>query len=81
MKSNVKKFFLLGLGVAAAAGAAGLAFANRKKIKTAVDELVKKGKIKAEDAEVLAKDLMAETKKYEAKVAARLKAKKPAKKK
>jgi polyhydroxyalkanoate synthesis regulator phasin len=76
MKDNVKKFFLLGLGIAAAGVAAGVAYKNRDKIKKAVDDLVKKGKIMKEEASGFSKELITEVEKLEKKKAA-----KPAKKK
>jgi polyhydroxyalkanoate synthesis regulator phasin len=67
MKSSVKKFFLLGLGIAAAGVAAGVAYKNRAKIKKAVGELVEKGKLVKKDAGVLADELVDEVKKVEKK--------------
>ena len=81
MKQSVKKFFLLGLGVAAAGVAAGLAYKNRDKIKKAADELVKKGKLVKKDAQVLVNELVTEVKKLESRVAKKKPvAKKPVKK-
>ena len=75
MKDSVKKFFLLGLGVAAAGIAAGVAYKHRGKIKKAVDELVKKSRLTAEEGEKLAKDLVAEIAKVEKKVVKKVKKK------
>jgi polyhydroxyalkanoate synthesis regulator phasin len=74
MKGSVKKFFLLGLGIAAAGVATGLAIKNKDKIKAAVDDLVLKGKLMKEDARILSVELVDELKKYEKKL---LKQKKP----
>ncbi len=76
MKESTKKFFLLGLGIAAAGVAAGLAYKNRKKVKKAVEELVKKGKILKEEATGFSKDLVDEIKKFEKKRSKTKKAKK-----
>lgn len=81
MKQSVKKFFLLGLGIAAAGVAAGLAYKNRAKIKAAADELVKKGKLVKQDAAILANELVAEVKRIEKRVAVKRAAvRKPVKK-
>jgi polyhydroxyalkanoate synthesis regulator phasin len=65
MRNVAKKFFLLGLGVAAAGVAAGLAYKNKAKVKKTVNELVKKGKLMKKDATLLSKELVAELKKFE----------------
>ena len=69
MKDSVKKFFLLGLGIAAAGVAVGLAVKNKDKIKKAVDELASKKKIIKEDAEKLKQELVYEVEKLERNVA------------
>lgn len=79
MKSSVKKFFLLGMGLAAAGIAAGFAVKNKDKIKKAVDELVKKKKLLKQEGEMLAKELISEIEKVETKISA--KTKKPVSKK
>jgi polyhydroxyalkanoate synthesis regulator phasin len=68
MKQSVKKFFLLGLGIAAAGAVTGLAIKNKDKIKAAADELVLKGKMLKEDARLLSVELVDELKKYEKKL-------------
>jgi polyhydroxyalkanoate synthesis regulator phasin len=69
MKDSVKKFFLLGLGIAAAGAAAGYAMKNKDKVEKAVNELVEKGKILEDDARILAAEFMYEVKKLEKKAA------------
>ncbi|MBD3204635.1 hypothetical protein GF327_10170 [Candidatus Woesearchaeota archaeon] len=64
MKAKFKKLFVLGAGVALA----GLTVANKKKIKKAVDSLVKKGKLTAKEGKELSKELLAEGKKSEKKM-------------
>ena len=64
MKEKLKKFFLLGAGVAAA----GLTLANRKKIKSIINQLVKKGEMTAKQGEELGKELLNEAKKVEKRV-------------
>jgi hypothetical protein len=95
MKDNLKKFFLLGLGVAAA-GAAVYAVKHKKKIQDEVKTLIKKKKLTKIDGEALVKELVVEIerigkkakkavvkveKKFTAKKAAAKKFKKPAVKK
>ncbi|NTV24424.1 MAG: hypothetical protein HGA85_08750 [Nanoarchaeota archaeon] len=63
MKTTVKKFFLLGLGIAAAGAVAGLAYKNKDKIKKAVDDLIKKKKLSKDDGAKLAEELVAELEK------------------
>jgi polyhydroxyalkanoate synthesis regulator phasin len=79
MKSTAKKFFLLGLGIAATGVAAGLAYKNREKIKKAAYELAEKRKLLKEDAEKLAHELIAEVEKVEKKVVNKIKPKKSTK--
>jgi polyhydroxyalkanoate synthesis regulator phasin len=69
MKGKYKKFFLLGLGVAAA----GIAYANRDKIKKLVKEVVDKGHITLEEGKKLTDELAAEVKRVEKKMAADVK--------
>jgi polyhydroxyalkanoate synthesis regulator phasin len=73
MKDSVKKFFLLGLGIAAAGVAVGLAVKNKDKIKKSVDELVSKKHIIKEDAEKLKQELIFEVEKLEKSVAKKFK--------
>jgi polyhydroxyalkanoate synthesis regulator phasin len=75
MKQSVKKFFLLGLGIAAAGVAAGVAYKNRAKIKKAADELVQKGKLVKEDANDLVKELVLALERLEKKAVRNIKKK------
>ena len=61
MKAKLKRYFLLGLGAAAA----GVAYANKRKIKTLVDETVKKGAITVNEGKKLTEELIAEVLKAE----------------
>ncbi len=75
MKNTAKKFFLLGLGIAATGAAAGLAYKNRDKIKKAAHSLAEKGKLLKKDAERLTKELVAEVEKLEKKIQKKIKKK------
>ena len=68
MKHSVRKFFILGLGIAAAGVTASFAGKNKKKIKKALHDLVRKEKLMKEEAIALEKELVAEVKKLEKKV-------------
>ncbi|MFH2021157.1 MAG: hypothetical protein ABIJ34_07090 [archaeon] len=54
MKNSLKKFFLLGLTVAAAA----VAIKEAPKIKKAINELIRKKKLSKEDGTVLHADIV-----------------------
>ncbi|MBT4352652.1 hypothetical protein HOD20_09025, partial [archaeon] len=69
MKAKLKRYFLLGLGAAAA----GVAYANKRKIKTLVDETVKKGAITVNEGKKLTEELIAEVLKAEKKMVAKTK--------
>ena len=72
MKDSLKKFFLLGLSVAAAGMAAGFAVKHHAQIKKAVEDVVNKGKLTKEEGEALLNELKTEVEKIEKKVKGKL---------
>lgn len=64
MRKNLRKFFLLGLGAAAA----GFAVKHRKQVREAVKDLVKKNKLSKRDADKLKKDIFSELERAEKKL-------------
>ncbi|MBN1501926.1 hypothetical protein JW930_00140 [Candidatus Woesearchaeota archaeon] len=69
MKKGAKKFFLLGLAAAAGSAAGVAAYKHKGKIKKAVADLVKKGKLKSHEGKELFNELLEELKKWEHRLA------------
>lgn len=73
MKKGVKRFFLLGLAVAASAAAGVAINRNKETLKKAVDDLVKKGKLTANEGKQLFNELLDELKKQHRKLERKIK--------